>query len=158
MSQPEQRAIQDQIRDNLCFGCGADNDQGLRIKSFWCGDESVCTWSPSAHHAAGPPHVLNGGILSTLIDCHAICTAIAAAYAAEGRAIGSEPPIWCVTGSLNVEYRRPTPIDRPVELLARVRETKGRKIWVDCTAMSGGVEVAIATVLAVRVAADWAGS
>ena len=31
-------AIQDAIPDNHCWGCGARNPQGLRIKSYWDGD------------------------------------------------------------------------------------------------------------------------
>ena len=82
------------------------NAYGLRIKSYWSGDEAVCTWDPKPYHTAGPKHVLNGGIIATVIDCHCICTAIAAAYRAEGREIGTEPMIWYATGSLQVTYRR----------------------------------------------------
>jgi acyl-coenzyme A thioesterase PaaI-like protein len=94
---------------------------------------------------------LNGGILATVIDCHGVCTAIAAAYEAENRPIGSEPPLWYVTGSLSVDYLLPTPIGEPLELRARVREVKGRKSLVEVEATSGDKRVAEATVLAIRV-------
>ena len=149
------RSIQQQIAGNLCFGCGPANDRGLRIESFWNPVGSVCTFLPEPHHAAGPPHVLNGGILATVIDCHAVCTAIAAAYEAEGRAIGSDPQIWCATGSLRVDYLLPTPIDRPLVLTARIAEVSGRKTWLDVDARSGDTEVARARVLAIRVPAEW---
>ena len=32
-------AIQDQLPNNHCYGCGADNSDGLQIKSHWRGDE-----------------------------------------------------------------------------------------------------------------------
>src|SRR5215471_20575260 len=86
------RAIQDDIGiDNLCYGCGPENPEGLKIKSYWDGDETVCTFMPRPSFMAGPRHVLNGGIIATVIDCHCICTAVAAVYKSEGRPIGSDP-------------------------------------------------------------------
>jgi acyl-coenzyme A thioesterase PaaI-like protein len=147
----ESVAIQDQLEGNLCFGCGPANPRGLQIKSYYSGPEAVCTFQPRPEHAAGPPHILNGGILATVIDCHGVCTALAAAYAAENRPIGSEPQIWYVTGSLTVDYLLPTPIEAPLVLRSRVRESLGRKTWVEVEARSADRDVARATVLAVRV-------
>jgi acyl-coenzyme A thioesterase PaaI-like protein len=144
-------AIQDQLEGNLCFGCGPSNPNGLRIKSYYRDSEGLCTFQPKPEHSAGPRHVLNGGILATVIDCHGVCTAIAAAYEAENRPIGSDPPLWYVTGSLSVDYFLPTPIAEPLVLRARVREVKGRKSTVEVEAKSGDKLVAEATVLAIRV-------
>src|SRR5262245_26277303 len=83
------RTFQDQIPDNFCYGCGPGNLVGLRIRSIWAGNEALCIFQPAPYHAAGPRHILNGGIIATLIDCHAVGTAIAHAYCAERRAIGS---------------------------------------------------------------------
>ena len=80
-------AFQDLIPDNFCFGCGADNPDGLQIKSYWEGEGSICRYTPRPYHAAGPRHLLNGGIIAMLIDCHTICTAVADAYRREGREI-----------------------------------------------------------------------
>ncbi len=148
-------AIQDLIPENHCFGCGPLNAAGLGIKSYPEGDETVCTFRPSPHHMAGPTHVLNGGIIATVIDCHCVCTAIADAYRAAGRPIGSAPLVWCVTASLKVDYLAPTPIAAPVELRARVREAKGRKRVVDCELRAGGAVRARAEVVAVEVPAGW---
>ena len=149
------QAIQDRIPHNHCFGCGPLNARGLAIKSHPDGDETVCTFQPAAHHMAGPTHVLNGGIIATVIDCHAVCTAIADAYRAAGREIGTAPLIWCVTAALKIDYLAPTPIDAPVELRARVREAKGRKRIVECVLTSGGTVRARAEVVAVEVPAGW---
>lgn len=152
------RAIQDFIPENRCWGCGPLNPRGLHVKSFVEGDETVCRFQPSPDHMAGPTHVLNGGIIATVIDCHSVLTAIAAAYRNAGREIGSEPLIWCVTASLKVDYLAPTPIAEPVELRARVTESKGRKHLVRCTLRSGATECARAEVVAVEVAASWRGA
>jgi acyl-coenzyme A thioesterase PaaI-like protein len=146
------RAFQDEMTGNICWGCGAANEHGLRIKSHWSDDEAVSNWQPKPYHAGGRGHALNGGIIASLIDCHSVCTAIAAAYRAEGRAIGSEPMIWYVTGSLQVSYLRPTPPGETVTLRARIKEMKERKTAVACSLFSGGEECARGEVLAVRVA------
>lgn len=151
-------AIQDVIPHNRCWGCGTLNPRGLQIKSYVEGDETVCRFQPSPDHMAGPTHVLNGGIIATVVDCHCVCTAIAHAYRAAGRELGSEPLLWCVTASLKVDYLAPTPIDAPVELRARVRETKGRRHVVECTLGSGGKDCARAEVVAVEVPPSWRGA
>jgi acyl-coenzyme A thioesterase PaaI-like protein len=148
-------AIQDAIPDNHCWGCGTLNPQGLQIKSYWDGDGTVCTFHPAPHHAAGPPHVLNGGIIAAVIDCHSICTAFADAYRAAGRAIGSEPALWLVTASMKIDYLAPTPIAGPVELRARVVEAKGRKRVVACVVQSEGVDRARGEVVAIEVPPTW---
>lgn len=148
-------AIQDQIPDNHCWGCGALNPQGLHIKSYWEGDGAVCTFQPAPYHVAGPPHVLNGGIIAALIDCHSICTAFADAYRAAGRPLGSDPLLWHVTGSLRIDYLAPAPIAEPVVLRAHVHEVKGRKRLVTCVLSSAGVDRARAEVVAVNVPPAW---
>ena len=46
-------AFQDLIADNYCFGCGADNPEGMQIKSFWDGEaESICRYQPVARAKA----------------------------------------------------------------------------------------------------------
>ncbi len=141
--------------DNYCWGCGSDNDAGLRLKSTWDGDASVATWTPRPEHAAGPRHLLNGGIIATLLDCHGVCTAIADGYRREGREIGSEPEIWYATAWVAVEYLRPTPLAEPVSLQGRVVERDDRRTVVACALSSGGRERARARVEAIRVPADW---
>jgi len=153
-------AFQDQIPNNGCFGCGPDNEQGLRIKSFWSGSpdssqESICRYHPEPHQAAGPSHVLNGGIIASLIDCHTVCTATAEAYRRAGREIGAGQEIWYVTGTLTVKYLRPTPIDRPVELRATIKEVGEKKTRLLCTLLSEGEPAARAEIIAIRVPDEW---
>ncbi len=149
-------AFQDLIPNNHCFGCGPGNTHGLQIKSYWAGeDESVCDFAPSAHHSAGPERYLNGGIIATVIDCHAIGTAIAKAYRMEGREIGEGELIWFVTGKLDVSYRRPVEIAAGVSLRAQVLEAKEKKITLACQLYSGDEVCAESDVVAVRVGGAW---
>ena len=148
-------AFQDRMPENHCWGCGADNPQGLRLKSRWDGEIAVAEWTPRPEHMAGPTHVLNGGIIATLLDCHTICTAVADAYRREGREVGDGERIWYVTASLDIRYHRPTPIDAPLDLSARVVECDGRKTRVEGELRSAGKARASCAVLAIRVDDEW---
>ena len=147
----DQPAFQDALRDNYCWGCGSLNDDGLHIESRWEGEESVCVWQAHDFYAAGPRHILNGGIIATILDCHSVCTAVADAYREEGREMGTDPDIWYVTGSLHVNYLRPTPLSNPVTLRGRVVEKGERRTTVACSLYSGEDECARSEVVAVRV-------
>jgi acyl-coenzyme A thioesterase PaaI-like protein len=152
----EAPAFQDLIPGNHCYGCGPHNAQGLRIKSHWTGEqEARCVFQPASHHCAGPSGYLNGGIIATVIDCHAICTAMAWAYRQAGREIGAGEPISFVTGGLNIRYRAPAGIAEPVIVDARIADSGERRIVLDCILTSAGVRCAEAQVVAVRVANDW---
>lgn len=148
-------AIQDQLPHNHCYGCGADNDKGLRIKSHWHGDECVCRYMPKPEQCAGPLQYVYGGTIASIVDCHSINTAMSNYYRLEGREIGEAPEIWCVTGRLTVNYFAPTPIDQEIVLRASIDECGERKSLVKCRVFSGDVQTAEGEVIAVRVSEDW---
>lgn len=135
-----QKAFQDHYKDaeSVCYGCGRLNTDGLQIKSYWDGDESVCTFMPKAYHTAIQGYVY-GGLIASVIDCHGTGTAAAAAYRAAGVPMDdSNTDFRFVTASLHVDYLRPTPIDAPMQLRGRIKEIKGRKVVVDVTVSSQG--------------------
>ena len=151
----ERIAIQDRMQDNHCYGCGADNPLGMQIKSYRDGEETVCSYQPRPEQCAGPTQYLYGGTIASLIDCHSVGTAAADHYRREGREVGKGEEIWCVTGRLEVDYLAPTPIDRPVQLRARIVEVSGRKTTVSCTLSSGDTLCARGRVVAIRVPPSW---
>ena len=146
-----QKAFQEYYPDHLshCYGCGRLNERGLQIKSYWDGEETVCTFQPKPYHIAIPGYVY-GGLIASLIDCHGTGTAAAAAYRAEGRAMDTEPPLRFLTASLHVDYLRPTPLGVPLEVRARVKEIKGRKVVVAATLSAQGEVCARGEVVAVQ--------
>jgi acyl-coenzyme A thioesterase PaaI-like protein len=150
------KAFQDYYPDDVshCYGCGRLNPHGLQIKSFWDGDESVCHFQPRPYHTAIPGYVY-GGVIASLIDCHATGTAAAAKYREEGRVMGSTPPVRFVTGSLHVDYLAPTPIDGVLELRGRVTQIKDRKVTVEVSLSAKGTVCARGTVVTVQMPADW---
>lgn len=150
------KAFQDYYKDHSshCYGCGRLNEHGLQIKSYWDGDETVCTFAPKPFHTALPGFVY-GGLIASIIDCHGTGSAAAAAYRTQGREMGSDPEIRFVTASLHVNYRRPTPIDKSLMLRGQIKEVKGRKVVVDISLSSGGKICAEGQVVAVQVPEDW---
>jgi acyl-coenzyme A thioesterase PaaI-like protein len=148
----EPRAFQDefaQVGVHHCWGCGSQNEQGLRIKSYWEGDESVCVWRPQPYHQAWPGMV-NGGILAAIIDCHCTCTAIAAAYRAAHRPITEPPLIAMVTAELRLSYLRPTPFAELLHLRATLSEQTGRKAVLTSTLSARGEVCVRAEAIVVR--------
>src|SRR5690606_21167191 len=114
----------------------------------------VATFDPQAKFNAGFPNVMYGGLIASLIDCHSIWTAIAAAYVADDLPHGSLPAISYVTGSLTVKYLKPTPLDRPIQLKAWVDGAVGRKTRVLCELGYEETITATGDTLAVRIDSD----
>jgi acyl-coenzyme A thioesterase PaaI-like protein len=148
-------AIQDKLPDNNCYGCGPNNAAGMRIKSHWDGDECICRYMPKPEQCAGPPQFVYGGTIASLIDCHGCGAAMSNYYRLEGRKIGDDPEIWCVTVKLTVNYSHPTPINTEIELRAKVTTCTEKKSIVHCTVWSGGLQTADGEVIAVRVSQSW---
>jgi acyl-coenzyme A thioesterase PaaI-like protein len=146
-----QKAFQDYYPDELnhCYGCGRLNEHGLKLKSYWDGEETVAIFTPRPYHIA-IPGVVYGGLIASIIDCHSTGTASAAAYQAEGREMGTEPPVRFVTASLHVEYIRPAPLGVPLEVRGKIKEVKGRKVAVSATVSAGGEICAKGEVVAVK--------
>jgi acyl-coenzyme A thioesterase PaaI-like protein len=154
----DEKAFQDYYPEHLsyCYGCGRLNEHGLQIKSYWDGDETVCVYQPKPYHTAIPGYVY-GGLIASLIDCHSTGTAAAAAYRTAGREMHTDPPFRFLTGSLRVDYLRPTPIGALLEVRARVQEIKGRKVVVASTVSAAGQVCARGEVIAVQMPEHLAG-
>jgi acyl-coenzyme A thioesterase PaaI-like protein len=118
---------------SICFGCGPANAKGLRIQSVVAGDEVVAEWMPEKHHEAFPG-MLNGGIAGALLDCHSNWTA---AWHLMQKSGASAPPC-TVTAEFHVKLKRPTPMDKPVKLRARVVESSEDRAVVEAELEAGG--------------------
>jgi thioesterase superfamily protein len=68
----------------------------------------------------GPPSYVHGGMSALMMDQMLGAAAIAAG-------------LWGMTARLELEYRRPVPLDTPLQLRAAVKESAGRKVVVTGT-------------------------
>jgi acyl-coenzyme A thioesterase PaaI-like protein len=148
MSQAFQDFYPEQM--SYCYGCGRLNEHGLKIQSYWQGDETVAYYLPKPYHIAVPGYVY-GGLLASLIDCHGTGTAAAAAYRDRGRPMDSDPPLRFLTASLHVDYLKPTPLNVRLEVRGRVKDIKGRKVTVEEWITAGEVITVRGEVVAVQV-------
>lgn len=157
------RPIQDFYSEKWshCYGCGRLNEHGLHVQTSWLDDRegtSLSRFTPEAYHVSLPGFVY-GGLLASLIDCHGTGTATLAAYRAEERPWGSAPAIRFVTGSLHVDYLRPTPLTT-LTLIGRIAETSSRqgrvyKVAVDVELLADDRECVHGRVVAILAPEDF---
>lgn len=147
-------AVQDFYPDDFahCYGCGRLNEHGLHVRTWWEGDETVSRYTPRPHEMAMPGFVY-GGLIASLIDCHAMGTASAATLRAAGQEIGQASSPRFVTAALRVDYLRPTPLGPELVVRARVRQANDRKVVVDATVSVGDAVTARGEAVAVRMPA-----
>ncbi len=144
-------AVQDLYPNDVahCYGCGRLNDDGLHIRTKWEGGEGVARFTPRPYHIAIPGYVY-GGLLASLVDCHAIGTAAASSMAREGLVPGTDPSPRFVTASLKVDFLKPTPLGPELELRARPEEMGERRVEVKVEVYVNGDVVVRGEVTAVR--------
>ena len=145
-------ALQDLYPEDFshCYGCGRLNSHGLHVKSVWKDGEAVARFTPEPFHIAMPGFVY-GGLIASLIDCHAMATAAGAFMHRAGQTPGTDQTPRFVTGSLQVDYKKPTPAGTELVLTARAVEIGERKVIVEVSFRAGDVECAKGRVVAVRI-------
>lgn len=146
------KAIQDLYPDELahCYGCGKNNAAGHQLKTYLIGEETQSVFTPSLEFTALPGSVY-GGLIASLLDCHGTGSAAAFVCREEGISLdGTGIPVRCVTASLKVDFKAPTPLGVPLELKGQLKSLEGRKITVSMTLQAQGVVCATGELLAIR--------
>lgn len=102
--------------DNPCFGCGAANPRGMMLE-FESDEERKRIVGrfriPAAYQ--GGPGFLHGGIIALLLD------------EAMGK-VNRFSGVRAVTAELNVEYKRPVPVETAIEVEAFQVEQNGQSL------------------------------
>ncbi|HSN07276.1 MAG TPA: PaaI family thioesterase [Candidatus Angelobacter sp.] len=126
-----------------CFGCGPANPKGLQLRSFPVDGAVRATFRPWPEHDNGLGF-LNGGIISTVLDCHS-----AAAVMWEADTHGWAPlagaALPYVTAGLDVRFLRPSPLAETVDLVAHVGRASEAEIQCDVELTWDGKTRAAAT-------------
>ena len=113
---------------------------GLRVASrpdAADADALVAAFEPRPEHEAFGG-VVNGGILGTLLDCHANWTAAWTLM----RARHLDRPPTTVTLEYAIRMRRPTPSDRPLTVRARPVDVGDDRVTVEAEITSDGIVTA----------------
>ena len=143
--------LQDYFGDfgKLCFGSGADNEQGIQLNTYQEGDEGVTRIVPP-QHLQGWPGIMQGGAISVLMDCTITSLAYATACRKAGLAAGDPATPTYVTVNFTVDFLKPTPVSKQVELRSRVEESDQRKMILACSLRADGEETARGRAVMVR--------
>ncbi|NGY86075.1 PaaI family thioesterase [Bacillus megaterium] len=145
------KAIQDEYPDDFawCYGRGRLNQDGYHFRTGWLGEKTITLYTPKPEHTAIPGFVY-GGLLASLIDCHGTGSASLALYRKNGREIGdsAEPPRF-VTGSLHVDFKKPTPQGEVLKAIGTVEEIHPKKWRVKTEVYANDIIVATGEVVAV---------
>ncbi len=151
LSLPIKHAVQDEYAEEFawCYGCGRKNAEGLRLRTGWSGEETVTFYEPKPEHTAIPGFVY-GGLLASLIDCHGTGSASLFLHRKNGHEPGSgeEPPRF-VTGSLHVDFLKPTAQGKALKAVGTVEEIHPKKFSVEVDVFAGDTKVATGKVVAV---------
>lgn len=151
MTETIEHAIQDEYAEDFawCYGCGRLNTDGLHLRTGWNENDTVTLYEPRKEHTAIPGFVY-GGLLASLIDCHGTGSASLFLHRKNGHEPGSgeEPPRF-VTGSLHVDFLKPTPHGKTLKAIGKVEEIHPKKYKVIVEVFAEGSKVANGEVVAV---------
>lgn len=115
--------------DHMCFACGKDNPDGLKLEFEFDGNE-VTTSITFPKKFQGYRDVVHGGLVSTVLD-EAMVTLL--------NRLGH----LAVTAELSVRFLRPIAVGERVDVTASLAERRGRLFRVEAKAVSSdGTEVA----------------
>jgi acyl-coenzyme A thioesterase PaaI-like protein len=111
-------ALNTDLNEGLCFGCGQNNPIGLKLRFTKDGDTCRAEFIPSKAHQ-GWPGVVHGGILTCLLD-------EAMSYAAYFEGVN------CLTASMQIRFRQPVNVEEPLVITASI--TKNRRKLIETKA------------------------
>ena len=137
-----------------CWGCGSENEHGLRLRSYPTEDGSacVCVFTPADEYTGGVPENLYGGMIAMAFDCHGTASAAWFAHRERGLELTGDTVIRrYITARLEIDFRKPVPMGVPVTVTAVPEETGERKVIVSMTMEADGQLRAQARMVAVGV-------
>ena len=104
------------LQKNYCFACGKNNPEGMRLKFAYDEERDcfVCRFRLGKRYT-GPPGHCHGGIIATILD---------EAMSKLNRLIEAPAP----TSRMTVEYLRPVPLNRPLEVWSKNISKRGRRL------------------------------
>jgi len=111
----KQKIIRKQPNSKMCFVCGLKNNFGLKSRFFELeSKELLAIFQPAEEHQ-GYPGRLHGGLAATILD------------ETIGRSImiTTSDTIWGVTVEFSMRLKKPVPMDKEVQVVARtLKENK----------------------------------
>ena len=139
------KSMQQQPDSNACFVCGRENSSGLKLEFYEAEGHVETTFTPRAEHQ-GWPGFVHGGILFAVLD------------ETIGR-VGFTVDAYTMSGRIEIRYRQPAPIGRPIRFIGTLVRDRGRALELEGFAqLEDGTVVAEASGLYMRVPPELRGS
>lgn len=104
-----------QLQKNHCFGCGADNPEGMQLKFRLdqAVHQALCDFALPRRYQ-GPPNHAHGGVIATILD------------EAMGK-VNKLRNVIALTKSMNIEYLKPVPLETPLLAVGLESRVVGRE-------------------------------
>lgn len=152
-------AIQDCYGEKFqyCWGCGPKNMEGLHLHSYprEDGKECICEFRPEKHYTGGVPENLYGGMIAMAFDCHGTASAAWFNHYNKGLVLKEDTIIGrFVTARLEIDFKKPIPINEIIRVRSRPEEITERKVIVNMEMEVDGKIHAKARMVAVAVKDD----
>lgn len=124
-----------------CWGCGPKNEQGIHLKSYPSEDGQTCIakFTPESKYTGGVPANLFGGMIAVLFDCHGTASAAWFKHQEKGLELTEDTVIGrFITARLEIDFKKPLPIDREITITTTVEEIGERKVIVNMEMVAEG--------------------
>ena len=108
-----------------CFGCGKSNPIGLHLTYRQEGDALVTDFTPGGAHE-GWPGIVHGGIIATLLY------EVMENFAYRNGTLA-------MMRDMDINFRRPASIGRPITALARLELSAGREVSLTATLVQNNI-------------------
>lgn len=125
---------------NYCYGCGVDNQEGMRLKFVYDAERHSMIARIRLHSRyMGPPGHAHGGVIATVLD------------EAMGKVMKIHNVI-ALTSRMEVQFLKPVPLHEPLIAEGKPKSHRGRRYWTvaeirnrkgDVLARSHGLFIAI---------------
>jgi uncharacterized protein (TIGR00369 family) len=103
------------LTKNLCFACGPDNPDGMRLKFTHDKKRNLIVGRfRMDQRFTGPPGHLHGGIIATILDD------------AMGK-VNRLRNVVALTAQITVDYLKPVPLHKPLRVESREISVEGRR-------------------------------
>jgi uncharacterized protein (TIGR00369 family) len=113
-----------------CMVCGSASDNGLHLEFVLQDDGTVAAVFDCHHAYQGYPHILHGGVVSSLLDGAMTNCLFAHGYTA-------------LTAELNVRFRHPVVTGKAAALRARIMQSRRPLHQLEAECLQGGEIMAI---------------
>lgn len=109
------KVLKKQTNSKMCIICGIENKLGLQASFYEMEDKTVISIFDYKDIHQSYPGRAHGGMITCMLD------------EIIGRAIWiDEPDVWGVTISLNIKFRKPTPLNQKLKAVGKIIKNNNR--------------------------------